>query len=138
MSTRFLYGLAIGVVVFIAIILIFNLFAVQSNDPGEEAYNRYCANCHGANGAGVAAYIPPINRPEVFEEKLSEIACNIRYGLEGEIEVDGKVYNEAMPGNIDISEVEIANIINYMAETWGYEVEHISSSLVKKDLENCR
>jgi len=85
-----------------------------------QLYRQHCANCHQVDGTGLARLIPPLKGSD-YLEKLdpAELACQIRYGLEKEIEVNGIKFNEKMPGIPKLTPLEIAEIITYVNNTWG-------------------
>lgn len=90
-----------------------------SDDPGEAAYLRHCAICHGPDGLGRPPVFPPLARSEWMElppEALSAIAL---LGLRGEIEVAGQRYSGLMPPLRHLSDTELAAIIRYTIERWG-------------------
>ncbi len=90
-----------------------------SDDPGEAAYLRHCATCHGTDGLGRPPVFPPLARSEWMElppETLSVIAL---LGLRGEIEVAGQRYHGLMPPLRHLSDGDLAAIIRYTHERWG-------------------
>lgn len=87
---------------------------------GMQLYRQHCANCHQVDGTGLARLIPPLKDSD-YLQKLdpSELTCQIRYGLEKEIQVNGVMFNEKMPGIPKLAPLEIAEIITYVNNTWG-------------------
>ena len=75
-------------------------------------YGNFCASCHMDDGSGLRGRIPPLANSDYLKKYASELACIIRYGKTGEIEVNGKKYQEPMPGVPQLTDFEIANIIN--------------------------
>jgi mono/diheme cytochrome c family protein len=43
-----------------------------------------------------------------------------------------------MPGNEQLSEVDIANIINYINQDWSNEEEFVSPVEIKRQLQECQ
>jgi mono/diheme cytochrome c family protein len=88
---------------------------------GAAVYQR-CSICHKATGSGIGGVFPPlaghaaqlVNADRAFPVQV------ILFGLEGEIEVEGKKYNGAMPafGN-QLKDDEIAAVLNYVLASWG-------------------
>ena len=65
---------------------------------GMQLYRQHCANCHQVDGTGLARLIPPLKDSDYLQKlKPGELACQIRYGLEKEIVVNGIEFNEKMP-----------------------------------------
>jgi mono/diheme cytochrome c family protein len=104
---------------------------------GEILYNNFCSNCHMVDGSGLANLIPPIAQSDYLKNNADEIACLIRYGMEGEITVNGILYNAEMPGFKELSEFEIANIINFMHHQWNPDLPFKKIQTVRNELKNC-
>ena len=64
---------------------------------GRILYNTYCVACHQRNGEGDNSRYPPLVDSEWLtgdEDRLVDVILN---GLQGEIEVDGRHYDDVMP-----------------------------------------
>ena len=125
--------------------LIFSLFiiffsACQPNphQEGERLYKKYCANCHMDNGEGLGALIPPLAGADYPGQNRERLPCLIKYGIKDTIVVNGKTYAEEMPGVPTLSEVQVANVLNYINNTWGNRQEPYRLNEVKALLEKCR
>ncbi|HOY16078.1 MAG TPA: cytochrome c [Haliscomenobacter sp.] len=105
---------------------------------GEIMYGNFCASCHMDDGSGLRGRIPPLANSDYLKKYPSELACIIRYGKTGEIEVNGKKYQEPMPGVPQLSDFEIANIINYINQAWGNESAYVPVQKVQQALEKCK
>lgn len=104
---------------------------------GERLYERYCANCHGADGMGLKNLYPPLNQSDYYEENQDKIACIILNGLEDEIVVNGKNYMMPMAGFENLTDVDITNIINYVNTAWDNDLKETTIQEVKRNLESC-
>lgn len=89
-------------------------------------------------GQGLGALYPPLANSDWLKNDPMAAACAIRYGLEGEIVVNDTIYNQPMLAIIDLSEVQIVNIINYINQAWGNDYGTITVGEVKTALEECR
>ena len=89
-------------------------------------------------GQGLGALYPPLANSDWLKNNQGLAACAIRYGLEGEIVVNDTIYNQPMLAIIDLSEVQIVNIINYINQAWGNDYGTITVQEVKTALEECR
>lgn len=85
---------------------------------GERVYKKHCENCHGVNGEGLQRLIPPLNDLTWLES--DSLACIIKYGIDGPIEVSGITYNSRMPSNALIENDEIADVISYIRFEFGH------------------
>ena len=108
----------------------------ESIKRGKEVYDNMCISCHLANGEGVPKVFPPLAKSDYLMKKREASIRAIKYGLKGEIVVNGVIYKSMMlkacldPG-------EIADVMNYITNSWGnknskmitiQEVEAISKS----------
>ena len=110
-----------------------NLYDSQS----EKLYQKHCMNCHGEYGKGLKQLYPPLAGSDFMKENKNKLACIIRYGLNDKIMVNEIIYHHPMPGNKNLSEVDIVNIINYINQSWGNSEEFISLKTVKGQLNKC-
>ena len=76
--------------------------------PGEYQYQRACAACHGADGAG----------SEWLALGSDAVALVVIHGLKGEIEVAGRTYRGYMPPMTQVSDADVAAILNYINGRW--------------------
>jgi cytochrome c551 len=93
----------------------FNQYYVQ----GERLYLKHCSNCHQKEGTGLRKLYPPINNSDFVQNNFEEVICLMRYGKQGEIIVNNVVYNQPMPANTELSDLEIAEIATYIYNSWG-------------------
>jgi cytochrome c551 len=103
---------------------------------GKALYEANCANCHQSNGSGLGKLIPPINQSDYFLADISRTAKIIKYGQKGEITVNGVVYNQEMPANSRLTNIEIAHIMTYLYNIWGSEKGVINAGMVEGYLKN--
>lgn len=103
---------------------------------GERLYQQNCSNCHGQNGEGLARLIPPLKGTD-FLERDSSLACVIKNGLEGEITVNGIMYNQPMPGNFRLTNLEIAEISTFLYKRFFDKEVLISPNTIEKILSEC-
>ena len=87
--------------------------------PGKELYENYCANCHQKDGTGLGKLIPPLRDADYFKADIHRTVWIMKHGIEGEIVVNGQVYNQAMPANPNLSPLELAQIATYLYNSWG-------------------
>ncbi|MFZ9504677.1 MAG: c-type cytochrome [Cyclobacteriaceae bacterium] len=104
------------------------LFAACGNrDPkyaqylvqGERLYAQHCSNCHQADGKGFGSLYPPLAGSDFLAGRKSEVICLIRNGIDSALVVNGIVYDQPMPGNEKLTDLEIAEIVTYVYGKWG-------------------
>lgn len=69
---------------------------------------------------------------------LDDVARTIRiihHGAQGEMTVNGVLYNQPMPGNPQLTPFEIAQISTYLYNVWGHQKGLISSKQVNEALQ---
>lgn len=96
--------------------------AASGTVDGAALYSN-CVGCHQANGAGVSGVFPPLagHIPSILaaqggREWLVQVML---YGLQGSIRVKGVNYNGLMPAYPQLSNAEIAALLNHIATQWG-------------------
>ena len=99
-------------------------------------YKNNCANCHQNKGEGLAALYPPIVNSDYLTNKKSVI-CLIRYGQQGPIKVNGKMYNRLMPAQPQLSDLEVAELVTYIYNQWGNETKLTGVKEVTPVLKGC-
>ena len=94
----------------------------QSILDGEEIYQDFCLQCHLDNGKGVENAFPPLAKSDYLQNNIETSIRGVKYGLRGEITVNGKMYNGVMV-NQGLDEEEIADVMNYILNSWGNKAE---------------
>lgn len=102
---------------------------------GKILYENYCANCHQNDGTGLGKLIPPLKGSDYLKEDIGRTVSIIKNGLKGEILVNGQVYNQPMPANSHLTNMEIAQITTYIYNIWGNEEGIIDANRVNLYLE---
>jgi mono/diheme cytochrome c family protein len=119
--------------------IIINACQTKTFSIGQESYNNKCANCHGQNGEGLNGLIPPLANSDYLKKNKDQIACIIKNGLNGEIQVNGIKYEQAMPAASNrLTAADIANIINFIQNEWGNNNGEISLPEVQSQLDGCK
>ncbi|MEX2594751.1 MAG: cytochrome c [Anditalea sp.] len=88
---------------------------------GKVLYDRLCANCHQQDGTGLRRLIPPLAGADYLKQDIGRTIHIIKYGLEGDITVNGVNYNQPMPPNPQLTPLEISEIATYIYNVWGHK-----------------
>lgn len=104
---------------------------------GKRLYNIHCANCHQADGKGLARLYPPLKNSDYLLPNKPDVICGMRYGQKGEIIVNGISYNQEMPGIPAITDLEIAEIATYVYTEFADSVQIITLNEVKEIMKSC-
>ena len=91
---------------------------------GAELYRDFCYRCHGFNGEGQSDLIPPLKSSDYLLNNIDLSIAGLKYGLKGEITVNGKSYNSYMAYQ-GLENDEIADIMNYILNEWGNNSEEL-------------
>lgn len=112
-------------------IAVLNLKAQKSKSEsiknGTELYRDFCYRCHGFKGEGLSALIPPLKSSDYLLNNIDLSIAGLKYGLKGEIIVNGKKYNSYMAYQ-GLENEEIADIMNYILNEWGNKSEEFITS----------
>lgn len=90
------------------------------------------------DGSGLIGNIPPLAGADYLQTHSDKLACIIRYGISEKIVVNEKEYSTPMAGVPQLTDVEIANIINYINHEWGNDNGYTSIKQVQAQLGKCQ
>lgn len=90
-----------------------------NHQQGHNLYDVHCGNCHMEDGTGLRQLIPPLAGSDWLRDNPAAVVKGIVYGMEGPMVVNGVTYNQPMPGNKELTEFQIVNIVNYINQAWG-------------------
>lgn len=97
---------------------------------GAQIFSTTCAACHQAQGEGTDRY-PPLAGSEWVNGSESRLVRIILHGLTGDVEVQGQVYNGAMPAwGPSLSDAEIAAVATYIRSSFGNQALPITAATV--------
>jgi cytochrome c oxidase cbb3-type subunit II len=99
---------------------------------GAQLYTQNCAACHGATGTGVPGAFPPLAGDPVVT--ASDPAMHIRVVLHGlsKVPIKGTTYGSQMPPFPQLSDTDIAAIIDHERTSWGNHAPTITPDAVKR------
>ncbi|MDT0294215.1 cbb3-type cytochrome c oxidase subunit II [Mesonia ostreae] len=95
---------------------------------GKKLFKNNCAACHQDNGKGVPGAFPPLAGSETVNNEDSEKM--IRIILEGYNEMEG--YGPMQAFADQLTDAEIAAIMNYERNSWGNEAPEVTEEDVRK------
>ena len=104
---------------------------------GKGLYEKHCQNCHNSNGTGLKSLYPPLTDTAYIRNNKNKLSCWIKYGQNSKIIVSGKEYNTPMPANTQLADIEIAQIIVYIGNSFGNKIGYYDTSEANADLKNC-
>ena len=89
----------------------------ESISDGKLIYEDFCIQCHLFNGEGIEKIYPPLNNSDYLLKNLDKSIYSIKYGLTGEIIVNGIKYSGVMASQ-GLEDDEIADVMNYITNSW--------------------
>jgi len=105
---------------------------------GRRLYDIYCSNCHQKNGEGLARLYPPLRNSDYILPNREKVICSIRYGQQGSIIVNGVEYNQPMPANLNITDLEIAEIATFVFTEFADSVQIVTINEVRQIMRSCQ
>lgn len=105
--------------VFSAVAFIQPANMAKSIANGKTVYANNCMNCHMQDGKGLESAFPPLAKSDFLKRPPKDLINVILKGQSGEIKVNGIVYNMMMPAQDYLTDEEIADVLNYINNSWG-------------------
>lgn len=99
-------------------------------ERGKQIYSQTCLACHQTTGAGIPNAFPPLANSDYLNADIHRAIDVVKFGLSGKIEVNGNVYNSAMPKQ-NLSDEEIANVLTYVYNNWGNNKSEVTTKMVQ-------
>lgn len=104
---------------------------------GKDLYETYCQNCHGAKGEGLGELAPPLTDSVFLKNNVTQLACIIKNGANKEMVVHGKKYEGKMPAFEKMKDIDVAQVITYVTNSFGNKQGIYQYNRVTNDLQNC-
>jgi mono/diheme cytochrome c family protein len=109
---------------FAAVLTLVWFASARAQTAGSDTYDTVCAACHQPAGLGVPGAFPPLagHAPDILArpDGRAYLARLVLYGLVGEITVDGKRFDAAMPAWGDtLDDAQLAGALNHVLTSWG-------------------
>ena len=107
---------------------------------GVKIFGSVCQTCHGADANGVIGLAPPLNQSNWVTGDKEQLISIVLYGLTGPIKIGDKLYkspeiNGDMPAigqNKEFSDADIAQLLNYIRNSWRNKAERIDVADIQK------
>ena len=102
----------------------------QSMKRGQEVFNATCIVCHKENGQGQPGVYPPLANSDFLLKDSQRAIGIVLNGLNGEITVNGKIYNLDMPAQKQLTDQQVTDVLNYVRNSWGNKGKAIKPAQV--------
>lgn len=104
----------------------------ESIKRGKEVYVLYCQNCHMEDGKGTPEVNPPLAKADYIRKPAKMLIAIVLKGQSGEVIVNGKKYNAIMQAQDYLTDIQIADVLNYTRNSWGNKIPGtITPAMVK-------
>jgi mono/diheme cytochrome c family protein len=104
----------------------------QSIKRGKEVYANYCVSCHADDGKGLPDVNPPVANADYLKKSTATLINILLKGQEGEILVNKKKYNAVMPAQDYLDDTQIADVLNYIKNSWGNKIPGVITPTMVK------
>jgi cytochrome c len=108
---------------------------VQYIIQGKILYRSNCSHCHQHSGEGFRKLYPALIKSATLMGNIGSAACLIKYGTKRSEKSSN--LNILMPAQSELSNLEIAEILTYIGNSWGNQIGFISVNNVSKYLVDC-
>ena len=114
----------------------------QADDPMDSAggriYQKYCASCHLADGAGLGKLVPNLQNHPALTQEPQSLICLIRLGKGEKFTFDDNRVSAPMPGQPDLSARELHRLVNFLRIAFVEgEQESISLQAIQSGFAEC-
>ena len=92
----------------------------------------HCMTCHQANGRGLPPVYPPLDESRFVTGSPERLARILLHGLQGKIEVQGRIYDQAMPAAPFKKDADVAAIMTYIRQAWDNDADPVTPDFVAK------
>jgi len=94
-----------------------------SIERGKTVYVQRCMVCHQQDGGGVPRLNPPVDGSSSVKGKdKSKLISILLKGMSDRVEIDGEYYSNNMASHADLSDQQIADVLNYIRNNWSNKV----------------
>ncbi|MGL6269575.1 MAG: c-type cytochrome [Chitinophagaceae bacterium] len=94
----------------------------ESIKRGKEVYELNCMSCHMEDGKGIPGMNPPLAKADYLKKPATTLINVILKGQSGEVVVNGEKYNVMMPAQEYLTDMQIADVLNYIKNSWGNKI----------------
>ncbi|MBU3744879.1 MAG: cytochrome c, partial [Sediminibacterium sp.] len=113
-----------GIILFVGCIFYLSTNAQSGSlklsvERGKTIYVQRCMVCHQQDGGGVPHLNPPLDGASAVKGKdKNRLIQIILKGMTDRVEIDGEYYSNNMASHADLSDQQIADVLNYIRNNW--------------------
>ena len=105
-----------------------DLMVTTSQGRGAEVYTQFCSTCHQAQGGGVPGEFPPLANSAWVGGDKTRLIRSVLHGMQGPINIDGKQYDEVMPGHGFLGDKDLAALLTFVRNSFGNSADPVHES----------
>ena len=102
-----------------------------SIERGKKVYTERCLTCHQADGGGVQNMNPPLTKTKWVLGDKTQLIQIVLKGLSTGVEIDGDSYHNVMASHADLSNLQIADVLTYVRNSFGNKAKAVTEDEVK-------
>ncbi len=102
---------------------------------GKDVYGISCAGCHQVNGEGLSGVFPPLANSDHLTKVQGKLITIILKGQNEEITVNNTKYSTPMAALDQLTDQQVADVLNYIGNSWGNQFSMVTPSQVKEKRE---
>lgn len=98
-----------------------------TSPAGAQLYDKHCADCHGANGEGVAGAYPALagNRAVLLRNPTNLVQIVLHGGFAPATQGNPRPYGMA-PYKLTLDDKAVAAVLTHIRQTWGNQAAAVS------------
>jgi mono/diheme cytochrome c family protein len=104
---------------------------------GKLVYQNHCQNCHGENGEGLQALMPPLTDSVFLKKNIHILPCLVKNGFQGKITVSKRNFDWQMPP-ANLNYIEIAQALTYITNSFGNNLGTVTFEDVSAAMGKCK
>lgn len=102
-----------------------------SVERGKKVYAERCLTCHQIDGGGVMNMNPPLTKTKWVLGDKPQLIQIVLKGLNTGVEVDGIEYHNVMASHADLSDLQVADVLTYVRNSFGNKAKAVTEADVK-------
>jgi mono/diheme cytochrome c family protein len=102
-----------------------------SIERGKKVYTERCLTCHQADGGGVQNMNPPLTKTKWVLGDKAQLIQIVLKGLSTGVEIDGDSYHNVMASHADLSDLQIADVLTYVRNSFGNKAKAVTEAEVR-------
>jgi mono/diheme cytochrome c family protein len=102
-----------------------------SIERGKKVYTERCLTCHQIDGGGVQNMNPPLVKTKWVLGDKTQLINIVLKGLTTGIIIDDIEYHNVMASHADLSDLQIADVLTYVRNSFGNKAKAVTEEEVK-------